>query len=73
MRFCTMLLMKGEKGESAFGKAAFSKAFHEVVTLTIGFFPRAKPFSSSSSEELIPWEDSVVLLPTVILGLLVTL
>ena len=45
------------KGESALGKAAFSRAFHEVVTLIIGFFPRAKLSSSSSSEELIPWED----------------
>ena len=49
-----------EKGESALGKAAFSRVFHEVVTLIAGFFPRVKPpscSSSSLSEELIPWED----------------
>ena len=46
------------KGQSTLGKAAFSQAFHEVVTLIAGFFPRAKPSSSSSpSEELVPWED----------------
>ena len=48
-------LVKGEKGESTLGKVAFSRAFHKVVTLITGFFPRAKPSSSSSSsEESIP-------------------
>ena len=50
--------VKEEKGEAALGKAAFSPAFHEVVSLITGFVPRAKPASSSSSsEESIPWED----------------
>ena len=45
------------KGESALGKAAFSRAFHEIVTLITGFFPCAKLPSSFSSKESIPWED----------------
>ena len=48
--------MKGEK-ETVLCKAAFSKAFHEVVSLVTGFFPRAKPDSSSSTEGFVPWED----------------
>ena len=47
--------MKREKVESAPGKADFSRAFHEVVTLITGFFPHAKPSFSSSSVELFPW------------------
>ena len=44
--------VKGEKEETALSKAAFSKAFYE------GFFPGAKPDSSSSStEDSVLWED----------------
>ena len=47
--------VKEEKGEAALSKAAFSRAFHEVVSLITGFFPHAKPASSSSSaEESVP-------------------
>ena len=52
------MISKGEKGEFTLGKATFSRAFHEVVTLITGFFRCAKPCSSSSSsKESIPWED----------------
>ena len=37
--------------------ADFSRAFYEVVTLITGFFPHAKPSSSSSSVESFPWMD----------------
>ena len=50
--------MKGEKEETALSKAAFSKAFHKVVSLVMGLFPRTKPDSSSSSiEDSVSWED----------------
>ena len=46
-------LVKWEKEVPALGKADFSKAFHEVVSLITSFFPHAKP--SSSSERSCPW------------------
>ena len=49
--------VKGEKGEAALGKADFSRAFHEVVTLITGFFPHATPSSSSSCVGSFPWMD----------------
>ena len=55
---CDDSSVKEEKEEAALSKAAFSQAFHEVVSLFTGFFPRAKPSSSSSStEDWILWED----------------
>ena len=46
-----------EEEEAALSKAAFSQAFHEVVSLVTGFCALAKLISSSSStEESIPWE-----------------
>ena len=56
-RFITSHLCRWEKGESALGKADFTKAFHELVTLIMGFFPPAKLSSSSSSEESFPLMD----------------
>ena len=51
--------LMGEKAASALGKANFSKAFHEVVSLIMSFFLHAKPSSSSSSSssESFPWVD----------------
>ena len=49
------------KEEAVLSKAAFSKAIHKVVSLVMGFFPCAKPDSSSSStEDSVPWEDICV-------------
>ena len=41
--------VKGAKGESALGKVAFFRAFHEVFTLITGFFACTKLPSSFSS------------------------
>ena len=45
---------KGDKESPALGKADFSKAFREVVSLITSFFPAAKP-SDSSSIDLSLW------------------
>ena len=46
---------KGEKESPALGKGESLKIFHEVVSLIMSFFPRAKSASPSSSLESFPW------------------
>ena len=56
---CDDSSMKGEKDSPALGKSKSSKIFHRVVNLIMGFFPRAKSASPSSSSECFPWLDVV--------------
>ena len=55
-------LVKGGKESPALGKADFSRAFHEVVSLIMSFFSHAIPSSSSFSVESYPWMNVLVLL-----------